>query len=176
MAQYITTYSGVHFYPLAPETDGIKIEDIAHSLSLLCRANGHYKDFYSVADHCVDCAEEARARGYSDEFILICLLHDASEAYISDIPRPVKGDLKGIDEIEKRLSDVIYKALIGRVPDDEEIRLLKDIDDAMLYHEFKANMGEELKYGEIKAVRSFKNISPKAAEDEFLSIYYQLAT
>lgn len=176
MAQYITTYSGVHFYPLAPEMSGIKIEDIAHSLSLLCRANGHYKDFYSVADHCIDCAEEARARGCSDEFILICLLHDASEAYISDIPRPVKNDLNGIDKIEKRLSDVIYKALIGRVPTDGEIRQMKEIDDAMLYNEFKANMGEELRYGEIKANRTFKNISPKAAEDEFLSIYYQLTT
>lgn len=176
MAYYITTFSGIHFYPLEPEINGIKIEDIAHSLSMLCRANGHYKNFYSVADHCVDCAEEALARGCSDDFVLICLLHDAAEAYISDIPRPVKKDLEGIDKIEKRLSDTIYKAFLNRTPTESELRLLSEIDDAMLYHEFKTNMGEKLKYGEIKSKRTFKNISPGAAEKEFLSIYYQLTT
>ena len=69
------------FDPLHPNTDLIDIEDIAHALSMLCRANGHFKSFYSVGQHCINCAKEAKARGYSSFVQLACLLHDASEAY-----------------------------------------------------------------------------------------------
>ena len=70
---YITTVSGIHFYPLDPNPDDIDIKDIAHALSLICRANGHFKYFYSVAQHCVACANEAIAgdiRGRS--FSAVC--------------------------------------------------------------------------------------------------------
>ena len=60
---YITTVTGKHFYPLNPNPQDIDIEDIAHALSLICRANGHFKYFYSVAQHCIACAEEAVERG-----------------------------------------------------------------------------------------------------------------
>lgn len=87
---YITTVTGKHFYPLNPDPRDIDIEDIAHALSLICRANGHFCRFYSVAQHCIACAGEAAARGHSLEVILGCLLHDASEAYLCDVTRPVK--------------------------------------------------------------------------------------
>ena len=57
----------------------ILIEDIAHALSLMCRANGHFKEFYSVGQHCIYCCEEAIKRGYSNTVALACLLHDASD-------------------------------------------------------------------------------------------------
>ena len=60
----ITTYSGEAFDPAQPDSQKIHIADIAHALSLLCRANGHFKRFYSVGQHCVNCALEAQARGY----------------------------------------------------------------------------------------------------------------
>ena len=59
---YIRTYTGLHAYPLEPVADEIRIEDIAHSLSMLCRANGHYSSFYSVGANCLNCYEEACAR------------------------------------------------------------------------------------------------------------------
>ena len=62
---YITTVTGKHFYPLNPNQQDIDIEDIAHALSLICRANGHFRHFYSVAQHSIACAEEAIARGHS---------------------------------------------------------------------------------------------------------------
>jgi uncharacterized protein len=86
----ILTYTNTLFYPLAPRPDEVKVEDIAHALSQMCRANGHFKTFYSVAQHSINCAQEARARGLSNRIQLACLLHDASEAYISDITRPVE--------------------------------------------------------------------------------------
>ena len=80
MGDYITTYSGIHMSPLAPGEEEIHIRDIAHSLSLMVRANGHFPDFYSVGQHCIHCCEEAHARGYTERVQLACLLHDASEA------------------------------------------------------------------------------------------------
>ncbi|MGN0164357.1 MAG: phosphohydrolase [Candidatus Ornithomonoglobus sp.] len=175
MAQYITTFTGKHFYPLEPDYRDINIEDIAHSLSLLCRANGHYREFYSVADHCIDCACEALARGFDNYTALICLLHDASEAYVSDIPRPVKRELNGIDEIENRLLNEIYRSLAGRLPDSEQLGIVKEIDDCMLYHEFLANMGEELKFcGAMHSGRSFATRAPSESEREYIELYNKL--
>ena len=53
MPDYILTYTKTKFYPLLPVADDIKIEDIAHSLSLMACANGHFKHFYSVAQHVI---------------------------------------------------------------------------------------------------------------------------
>lgn len=83
---YFTTYTGVKFNPLHPEIwEAINIQDIAHALSNCCRFGGHAKQFYSVAQHCVLCSHMV-----APEFALEALLHDASEAYIADIVRPVK--------------------------------------------------------------------------------------
>lgn len=171
MAQYITTYTGVHFYPLDPREADIRIEDIAHALSMHCRANGHYKYFYSVADHCIDCAAEAEARGLDAYICMLCLLHDAAEAYISDIPRPVKCDLDGIYDIEDRIAHMVYIKYAGRAPEEREFNLMREIDDAMLYHEFRTNMGEELTYGEMISDRSFMTRPPSESETEYLRMF-----
>ena len=76
----IMTHSKKMFDPLHPKTELIDIEDIAHALAMLCRANGHFKTFYSVCQHSINCMHEAVARGYSRRVQLGCLLHDASEA------------------------------------------------------------------------------------------------
>ena len=104
----IKTYSGIMFDPLEPNSDLIQIEDIAHALSMLCRANGHFKSFYSVGQHCINCAEEAAVRGYSARVQLGCLLHDGSEAYLSDVTRPVKKALPKYLEIEEPLQNSIW--------------------------------------------------------------------
>lgn len=94
----ITTYTGRHIDPLHPDPDMICIEDIAHALSLICRGNGQVKTFFSVGQHCINCAREALARGYSRRVAFACLLHDASECYLSDVPRPFKKTLSGYKE------------------------------------------------------------------------------
>ena len=76
---FITTYTGVHLNPADPDPDQIRIEDIAHALSLICRGNGQVRTFWSVGEHCLCCAREAEARGLSSRVVLACLLHDASE-------------------------------------------------------------------------------------------------
>ena len=114
MEDYINTYSKINFAPLEPKCEDILIDDIAHSLSLMCRANGHFKEFYSVGQHSIYCCEEAIERGYSNTVALACLLHDASEAYLADITRPVKKNLQKYLEIEDVLQNTIYEKYIGR--------------------------------------------------------------
>jgi len=81
----ITTYSGVRFWPLLPNCDDIRIEDIAHALANQCRFAGHTRVFYSVAEHSVRVSHLCRP-----EDALWGLLHDASEAFLSDIRAPLK--------------------------------------------------------------------------------------
>ena len=73
----ITTYTGIHMNPLDPRPEDFRIEDIAHALPLICRGNGHVKTFFSVGQHCINCAREAEALKLPDRMVLACLLHDA---------------------------------------------------------------------------------------------------
>lgn len=103
---WIQTYSGRRFNPINPNPDAIVIQDIAHALSMQCRFSGHSKDFYSVAQHSVlvsyICDQQDALWG---------LLHDATEAYLVDVPRPLKrsGKLQGYIEIESVMQDAICR-------------------------------------------------------------------
>ncbi|MBR2045999.1 MAG: hypothetical protein IJ958_07685 [Agathobacter sp.] len=138
---YITTYTGKKFDPLEPNMDAVDIRDIAHALSLTCRGNGHVKQFFSVGQHCVYCALEAEARGYSKRVILGCLLHDASEAYMSDVPRPFKVVLHEYVEAEDKLIDLIYTKFLGSTLTEEEKKLVSVIDDDILYFDMIELLG-----------------------------------
>ena len=140
---YITTYLKKHFDPVNADVKDIEIADIAHALSLLCRANGHFVHFYSVAQHSLNCAKEAKMRGYSKRVQLGCLLHDASEAYLSDVTRPIKAQLPKYLEVEEKLQNTIFDKWITPTLTDEERKLVFEIDDAVLYHEFLNLMDEK---------------------------------
>lgn len=141
---HITTYSKVHFTPLEPKEEEILLDDIVHAQSLMTRANGHFPEFYSVAQHSIACGKEAAARKYSDRIVLACLLHDASEAYLSDITRPVKKELEGYIKMEKTLQNAIYRRFLGNILSEEEQQAVKSVDDTCLYYEFLHYMGEAL--------------------------------
>ncbi len=143
MGDYITTYTKVHFTPTGPKCEDIKIEDIAHALSMMTRANGHFPEFHSVAQHCIECADEARARGYAPHVVLACLLHDAQEAYLADVTRPIKKYLDKYREIEDNLQNAIF-ARFGITLTDEERNQVSEVDDTMLYYEFYHYMGESI--------------------------------
>ena len=142
--EFIKTYQGVRFSPLAPKEEHIRIGDIAHALSLMTRANGHFETFFSVAQHCLNCAREAAVRQYPGRVQLACLLHDASEAYISDLTRPVKHYLAEYEKIERKLQETIYAALGPGSLTPEEKRALYEVDDAMLYYEFFHFTGDKV--------------------------------
>lgn len=142
MTDYITTYGGTHFVPVKPVAEEVHITDIAHALSMLCRGNGHVNQFFSVGQHCIHCALEAKERGYGQRLCLACLLHDASEAYMSDVTRPFKKYLKEYKVFEERLLDVIYEKYLGSSLTEKEQRIVKEIDDDMLYFDLKVLLNE----------------------------------
>ncbi len=140
----MNTYTGKKIDPMSMTTDDVSIQDIAHALSLTCRGGGHVSYFFSVAQHSINCMREARARGWSERLQLVCLLHDASEAYISDIIRPVKVHLSNYLEIESSIMNVILERFGLSDLSVEENVMWKQIDDEMMNFELKKFMkGEE---------------------------------
>ncbi|MGN0316164.1 MAG: hypothetical protein ACI4EG_15420 [Fusicatenibacter sp.] len=174
MSDYITTYSGTHFDPTNPEPEKIQVTDIAHALSLICRGNGHVKTFFSVGQHCINCALEAEARGYSNRLILASLLHDASECYMSDVPRPFKKTLPEYQKQEKHLLDVIYRWFLGSALSDEEQTALKQIDDDLLFYDLKELLNESSdgEAPELHIPLSYEVQPFEAVERKYLQLYY----
>lgn len=172
----IKTYTGVMMDPLKPDPEKIYIADIAHSLSMLCRANGHFKSFYSVGQHCVNCARESAARGHSLRVQLACLLHDASEAYLADVTRPVKQELPKYLEIEEPLQDTIWRKYLGGPLTEEENTQVFAIDDALLWHEFLTLMDTKLS-PDAPAIRSVPEMGFTGfavCENTYLQLFKQL--
>lgn len=178
MQEYITTFSKIHFTPLAPKQEDIWIQDIAHALSLMTRANGHFREFYSVAQHSLDCAMAAKEEGRGAREVLACLLHDASEAYLSDITRPVKANLPEYRKIEKRLQDAIYAKYIPGGLTEQEEQIVKRVDDACLYYEFEHFTGEKLFEAAPQIVRipEYRVRPFREVEEEFLQTFQKFAT
>ncbi len=171
----IRTFTGIMFDPTEPDKELIDIRDIAHALSLMCRANGHFSHFYSVAQHSIGCMREAKARGYNKRTQLACLLHDASEAYLSDVTRPIKGLMPEYLVFEKRLQTAIYEKYLGALSEKETAEV-SETDDCMLYYEFLTLTGMKLFESEprlaSKPVFDFVDLS--VVEAEFLQAFESL--
>ena len=90
MSSAIQTYSGGFVDPLAPDPSSIEAADIAHALAHHCRFGGHSRVFYSVAQHSCLVTDAVEARTADVELALAALLHDATEAYLGDLPHPLK--------------------------------------------------------------------------------------
>lgn len=140
---WMQLYSGQVWEFSNPYVDRINIEDIAHSLSLKCRFNGHCRQFYSVAQHSLLVAEML-----PDNLRLHGLMHDAAEAYISDIVRGLKnrlmvnvesesGNIAPVPMMlyEKWIQDAIEFKFGMRVLDAEEADVLKGVDNTALSFE-----------------------------------------
>lgn len=140
----ITTFTGKQIDPTNPEMSLVDIHDIAHALSMTCRGNGHVKTFFSVGQHCINAAKEACARGYSKRVILACLLHDAGEAYMSDVPRPLKSLLPEYVTAEEHFLNLVYEKFLGSVLTDNEAALVKSVDNDLLYFDLKFLLDEIL--------------------------------
>lgn len=121
---WIQTVSGTVFYPLDPRPDEIHIDDIAHALAMQCRYAGHVTRFYSVAEHSVHVS-----RAVPEQDALWGLLHDASEAYLVDIPRPIKRFMAQYHEWEAQLMAVICERFGLPV---EMPASVKEVDNRML--------------------------------------------
>lgn len=99
---YVSTYLGNRFYPGAARIDDVSIEDIAHGLAFQCRFNGQTRTFYSVAQHSLLVAGLVPAR-----LRLAALLHDAAEAYLGDMVKPLKAAFPEFSRLEERVMAII---------------------------------------------------------------------
>lgn len=124
---WMQVYTGGQFFPLDPLPEEVHILDIAHSLSKLCRYNGHCERFYSVAEHSVYVSLVVEER-----HALVALMHDAAEAYVADVPRPLKKHLIDHGWIE----DGVWRAIARRFDLPETIpQAVWDADDSVLLAE-----------------------------------------
>lgn len=130
---WIQTAHGRQFWPMDPRPNEVHLDDIAHALSMLCRFGGHCLRFYSVAEHCVLMARKAEDKRTA----LWALLHDASEAYLVDVPRPIKPFLVGYDAAEAKIMRAVefrFNLHLG-LPEG-----VKRMDRAILMDERMQNM------------------------------------
>ena len=177
---YIQTYSGIAFYPLDPRPEEIFIEDIAHSLSNVCRFTGHCKHFYSVAQH-----SDLVSRLCAPEDALWGLLHDASEAYVADVARPLKHSHEWMPfrEVERRVMLAVAErfGLPPREPDS-----VKRADSQALGIEARSLMqplvGDGWKRftdladaGDYKGLYLTEGLGPMRAKAMFMQHYEELA-
>lgn len=169
---WIQTYSGKHFYPFNPQPDQIDIVDIAHALALKCRYTGHCKRFYSVAEHCVHVS-----RNVDPDRSLWGLMHDAAEAYVSDVAGPVKDYIIGFREMENGIMRVIAeKYNLDPVWEPKEV---KEIDQALLATEVPQVMLTDVKDFTFKAppIKDLKIgfWGPELAKTTFLLRFKEIA-
>jgi len=127
----IVTFSGICFRPLDPQPEDIRVQDIAHALSLQPRFGGHTRRFYSIAQHSVLVSQLC-----PHENALWGLLHDASEAYLQDVVRPLKelAEFEAYRVTERRLQRCIVERF-GLEP--EQPASVTEADDWMLAVEYR---------------------------------------
>lgn len=165
---WIGTFSGRRFHLLDPQPSEIDIFDIAHSLSQQCRYTGHTRFHYSIAQHSVYVAQLV-----PNEKKMAALLHDASEAYLSDVSRPVKRYTpigKVYKEVEDRIQSVINKVFSVANTEDPAIKL---VDRQLMWAEILQLMPQQQDFSEKwgtpdPAPIKINSASPEDAEASFL--------
>ena len=175
-AGWIHTFTGRQFWPLDARASNVDILDIAHALSCTGRFGGHTREFYSVAQHSVLASVMLVDKAVSKW----ALLHDAPEAYLGDVPRPIKYSL-GFDEYraaEDRLMEVVMEAFdLGPEPPEVEwadaTLLVTEARDLMQ----QGQVTEEWLHGARKVPPLDGVIvpwEPRRAESEFLKRWYEV--
>jgi len=165
---FVSTYRGHRFYPLAPCIDDVDIEDIAHGLAYQCRFNGQTSSFYSVAQHSLLVASIVPER-----LRLCALLHDAAEAYLGDIVKPLKLLVPQFSVIEKQVAAIISECFGAHELDHPSI---KSADLVLLATEKRDLMPNSVEaWSSIVGVVPLKErivaLAPELAKADFLGAW-----
>ncbi len=173
---HIRTYTGGWICPTDPDLDDFLIDDIAHALSLQCRFTGHVTEFYSVAQHSVLVAYELMEKYDDEKLAYEGLMHDASEAYLSDIARPVKRTpliSEGYDQAEGIIMTAIGKKFGVSWPMLPEV---KWADDVLLRTEQRDLMHGATYEGDFWYLgdEPIQPWPPEVAEAAFIEVYENL--
>jgi 5'-deoxynucleotidase YfbR-like HD superfamily hydrolase len=147
--EWMQSYSGRQLYPLDPLPEDVCFDDIAIGLSRECRYGRQCREFYSVAEHSVIVSlyverfatQMGWLPGEVSDAALEGLLHDGSEAYLGDVPRPLKYQraMRGYKKIEAKWTEAIYTHF-GVCSTEQSRKLVKSVDRALLANEIDALM------------------------------------
>jgi hypothetical protein len=168
----ISTYSGEFFDFNHPENFKFDIETIAHALSNICRYGGHCDSFYSVAEHSVLVSQVVPT-----ELALCGLLHDASEAFVGDMPSPLKAMCQSYRTIEERVHKAVAKEFQIPYPHPAEVK----VADKMLYKAERLvltpNVQDSVWHVDVPVVKVEINCyTPKKAKIVFLERFKELTS
>jgi hypothetical protein len=177
VGDWCQTFTGRQFWPMDPRAEDVCIEDIAHALALQCRFAGHCREPYSVAEHSVRASLYVRGIGGDREEQLAALLHDASEAYLVDVPRPVKPHLVGYKAAERAVQTVVNR-WAGLRDCADRGSFVHQADEVLLATEARDLMGHRCmeRWGLTHAPMA-EVIAPwdwRTAEREFLALFFEL--
>lgn len=173
---WMQTFRGGQFWPLDPDPAAIDIVDIAHSLSMQCRYAGHCIRYYSVAEHSVHIANHLSLIGAPVSIQMWGLLHDASEAYLVDVPRPLKPFLPGYREAERRVMAAITQRFA--LSPSSEPAAVKEADNRILVDEAGQNMADPPEPWKLTGSPlgiKLKYWWPELAKEAFLKKFHLLA-
>ncbi len=167
----ILLHGGTYFDFLDPENSEFTIDDIAHALSMLCRFNGQCGRFYSIAEHSVYVS-----RFVPPELAFAGLMHDAAEAFIGDVSRPLKDLLPEYRAIERH----VEAAVLGRFGLPATMHpAVKEIDIAMLATEQRQLMRNRDDWDYTRGRKplpvTIAGWSPEEAKDAFLARFSDLS-
>ena len=168
-----STYTGVDFDFRNPTADQVDISDIGHSLSMQCRFNGHCSDFYSVAEHSCLVARILESMKQPKVVVFEGLLHDAAEAYLTDIPSPIKEVLINYPVYEREVDRTIRKKY--GLP-ETMTPIVKTADCIALATEKRDIIPADHDWGLIQEPADFSIdcLSPKEAKIIFLNMFDKL--
>ena len=169
---WIQTYTGKQYFYLDPKIESIDILDIARSLSMIPRFLGHLNRNYSVGQHSLYVS-----RMVSAEAAFWGLLHDAAEAYLSDLPGPAKWLLADYVKLEKAAEAVIISKFKIHVNDKIRIEA-KEADIQMVVTENAQLRSHKIPWGYHESVKPSENTLAtytwEEVEQHFLERYYHL--
>lgn len=177
---FIQTVSGRRVNPFALAASDIDIDDIAQALANQCRFGGHCRRFYSVAQHSCLVADLVRDDAGDATAALWALLHDAPEAYLSDLPHPLKH-FSEFGRLYREAEDSLQAAISDyfRLP-HEPPAVLREVDRAVLAAERAALMANTWEWPELRGVKpaavEIDPWQPERAMREFLDRYHALRT
>lgn len=168
---WLRTYLGGSFEPFNPKPVSIEIEDIAHSLSMQCRWNGHIDEFYSVAQHCL-----LTSYLVDDKYMLEALMHDATEAYIGDVPSPVKAGLPEYIHTEDKIWKAIarkfkMREVLPKEIKDADVYMMK-LEKKVLVRDYEDGFHDDVE--NLKIRLDIKPMGPKMAKQQFMERFHEL--
>lgn len=160
----LVTYTGSLIDPHNPDPFAISIFDIANALSRICRFSGNTPKFYSVAEHSIRVSKLV-----PDHMALEALLHDATEAYLGDVPAPVKNMLPDYKEVEERFQNAIDIRFGLPALQSPEIKMA---DYQMLLIENQELMRHpDLPVPDVKEIPYYASESMEQTVEDFLSFF-----